>query len=188
MAGMTLRTALGLAPGIQGTRVGRSWRQRIEDLDACGIDYAGKTVLDAGCNVGILAYEISKRGPAFIHALDGSPQMLAAAKLIFRSVDTPHRLDLVDLANDRCLREVLRPAYDIVQLLAVYQHVERARGDALARRMLATLAERCTETFVAASNPAHLPAITETLTASGLHLERETNSPARRVTHLVFRR
>ena len=114
--------------------------------------------------------------------------MLAAAKLIFRSVDTPHRLDLVDLANDRRLREVLRPAYDIVQLLAVYQHVERARGDALARRMLATLAERCTETFVAASNPAYLPAITETLTASGLHLERETNSPARRVTHLVFRR
>jgi 2-polyprenyl-3-methyl-5-hydroxy-6-metoxy-1,4-benzoquinol methylase len=89
-------------------------------------------VVDAGCNVGILAYEISKRGAAFIHALDGSPQMLAAAKLIFRSVDTPHRLDLVNLANDRCLRGVLRPAYDIVQLLAVYQHVERARGDALA--------------------------------------------------------
>ena len=67
---MTLFTALGLAPKIQGTRVGRSWRQRIEDLDACAIDYAGKTVLDAGCNVGILAYEISKRGPAFVHALD----------------------------------------------------------------------------------------------------------------------
>ena len=177
---MTLLTALGLAPSIQGTRVGRSWRQRIEDLDACGIDYAGKTVLDAGCNVGILAYEISKRGPAFIHALDGSCQMLDAAKLIFRSVDTPHRLDLVDLANDRRLREEL--------LLAVYQHVERARGDALARRMLATLAERCTETFVAASNPAYLPAITETLMASGLRLERETISPSRRVTHLVFRR
>ena len=177
---MTLLTALGLAPRIQGTRVGRSWRQRIEDLDACGIDYSGKTVLDAGCNVGILAYEISKRGPAFIHALDGSRQM--------RSVDTPHRLDLVDLADDRRLREVLRPAYDIVQLLAVYQHVERASGDALARRMLATLAERCTATFVAASNPAYLPAIAETLTASGLRLERETNSPGRRVTHLVFRR
>ncbi|MGH6749923.1 MAG: hypothetical protein ACRECI_11495 [Methyloceanibacter sp.] len=185
---MTLFTALGLAPRIQGTRVGRSWRQRIEDLDACGIDYSGKTVLDAGCNVGILAYEISKRGPAFIHALDGSRQMLDAAKLIFRSVDTPHRLDLVDLANDHRLREVLRPAYDIVQLLAVYQHVACARGDTLARRMLGTLAERCTETFVAASNPAYLPAITETLTASGLRLELETNSPARRVTHLVFRR
>jgi 2-polyprenyl-3-methyl-5-hydroxy-6-metoxy-1,4-benzoquinol methylase len=185
---MTLLTTLGFAPRIQGTRVGRSWSQRIEDLDACGIDYSGKTVLDAGCNVGILAYEIAKRGPAFIHALDGSRQMLDAAKLIFRSVETPHRLDLVDLANDRRLREVLRPAYDVVQLLAVYQHVERVRGDRLARRMLATLAERCTETFVAASNPIYLPAITETLMASELRLEHETASPSRRVKHLVFRR
>ena len=148
---------MSAAPGASASRISTP-----------AVDYAGKMVVDAGCNVGILAYEISKRGAAFIHALDGSPQMLAAAKLIFRSVDTPHRLDLVDLANDRRLREVLRPAYDIVQLLAVYQHVERARGDALARRMLATLAERCTETFVVASNPAYLPAITETLTASRL--------------------
>ena len=190
MGPMTLLNALGFRPRIQGTRVGRSWKQRLEDLDACAIDYSGKTVLDAGCNVGILAYEISKRGPAFIHALDGSKEMLSAARLIFRAVETPHRLDLVDLANDRRLREVLRPSYDIVQLLAVYQHVERARGALLARRMLATLAERCTETFVAASNPVYLPAITETLTASGLRLERETTSPSpsHRVRHLVFRR
>ena len=185
---MTLFTKLGLAPRIQGARVGRPWLQRIEDLNACEVDYAGRTVLDAGCNVGILAYEISKRGPAFIHLLDGSREMLHAARLIFRAVETPHRLDLVDLANDRRLREVLRPAYDIVQLLAVYQHVARARGEQPARRMLATLAEHCTETFVAASNPAFLPATIETLAASGLRLERETASPAWHVKHLVFRR
>ncbi len=185
---MTLLATLGLRPKIRGTQVGRPWRQRIEDLDACAIDYAGKTVLDAGCNVGILAYEIAKRGVAFIHLLDGSREMLRAAKLIFRAVETPHRLDLVDLANDRKPREVLRPGYDIVQLLAVYQHVARARGDRAARRMLATLAERCTGTFVAASNPDFLPAIADTLTASGLRLARETASPARQVRHLVFRR
>ncbi len=185
---MTFLDRLGFGPKIRGTQVGRPWRRRIEDLDACGIDHAGKTVLDAGCNVGILAYEIAKRGPAFIHLLDGSREMLHAAKLIFRSVETPHRLDLVDLANDRKLREVLRPAYDVVQLLAVYQHLARARGDPTARRTLATLAERCTETFVAASNPAFLGAIAETLTAAGLRLERETASPARNVRHLVFRR
>jgi hypothetical protein len=54
--------------------------------------------------------------------------------------------------------------------------------------MLATLAERCQETFIAATQPEHLPAITETLVASGFRLERETGSPARRVTHRVFRR
>jgi 2-polyprenyl-3-methyl-5-hydroxy-6-metoxy-1,4-benzoquinol methylase len=185
---MVLLTALGFSPPIQGTRVGRPWRQRLEDLLACEIDYANKTVLDAGCNVGILTYEISKLGPSFIHAIDGSHPVLNAARLILRSIETPHRVDLVNLANDKRLRAVLEPSYDIVQLLAVHQHVERARGGAAARRMLATLAERCSETFIAASQPDYLPAIIEVLSSAGLRLERKTSSPARRVKHLVFRR
>jgi hypothetical protein len=44
---MTLLTALGFGPRIQGTRVGRSWQQRVEDLEACAIGYSDKTVLDA---------------------------------------------------------------------------------------------------------------------------------------------
>jgi hypothetical protein len=111
-----------------------------------------------------------------------------SARLIFRSVETPHRLDLVDLADDRRLRAVLEPSYDVVQLLAVYQHVERARGDQSAKRMLATLAERCKETFIVASNPTYLPAIIDVLFSAGFDLRRETESPARRITHLVFRR
>jgi len=91
---MALLTSLGFSQPIQGTRVGRPWRQRLADLLACEVDYAGKTVLDAGCNVGILAYEITKLGPSFIHAIDGSRPVLNAARLILRSVETPHRLDL----------------------------------------------------------------------------------------------
>ena len=168
-------------PQIVGTRVGRPWRQRLEDLLACEVDYRGKTVLDAGCNVGILAYEIAKLGPSFVHAIDGSQPELDAARVILRSVEIPTRVDLVDLADDAQLRAVLDPAYDIVQLLAVYQHVHKARGDAAARRMLATLAERCRDTFIVATQPDYLPAIIDTLFASGFRLERETQSPARRV-------
>ena len=185
---MALISTLAFAPAIQGTRVGRPWRQRLEDLFACEVDYAGKTVLDAGCNVGILAYEISKLGPSYIHAIDGSRSVLNAARLILRSVETPHRLDLVDLADDPRLRALLEPSYDIVQVLAVYQHVDRARGDLAARRMLATLAERCSETFIAAARPDNLSPIIGVLLASGLRLDRETSSPMRRVKHLVFRR
>jgi 2-polyprenyl-3-methyl-5-hydroxy-6-metoxy-1,4-benzoquinol methylase len=173
---------------VLGTRVGRSWPQRLADLLACEVDYRGKRVLDAGCNVGILAYEIAKLGPAFIHAIDGSPPELEAARVVLRSVEVPTRVDLVDLADDARLRGLLEPGYDIVQLLAVYQHVLRGRGEHAARRMLATLAEHCRETFIAATQPEHLPAITETLVASGFRLECETSSPARRVTHRVFRR
>jgi hypothetical protein len=54
--------------------------------------------------------------------------------------------------------------------------------------MLATLAERCKKTFIAATRPDYLPAIIEVLTSQGLRLERETSSPARSVRHLGFRR
>jgi 2-polyprenyl-3-methyl-5-hydroxy-6-metoxy-1,4-benzoquinol methylase len=181
-------TPIDVQSPIMGTRVGRSWPRRLEDLFACEVDYHAKRVLDAGCNVGILAYEIAKLGPSFIHAIDGSQPELDAARIVLRSVEVPTRVDLVDLADDARLRSVLEPDYDIAQLLAVYQHVHRARGDAAARRMLAALAERCTQTFIAATQPDYLPAIIDTLLASGFRLDRETASPARRISHLVFRR
>jgi 2-polyprenyl-3-methyl-5-hydroxy-6-metoxy-1,4-benzoquinol methylase len=173
---------------IFGTRVGRTWPQRLDDLLACQVDYRGKCVLDAGCNVGILAYEIAKLRPAFIHAIDGSPPELEAARVVLRSVEVRTRIDLVDLADDARLRALLEPSYDVVQLLAVYQHVLRGHGDEAAQRMVATLAEHCGETFIAATRPDHVPAITETLLASGFELDRETGSPAHRVIHRVFRR
>ena len=180
MAGVDNATQSEVQPPVVGTRVGHPWRQRLEDLLACEVDYRGKTVLDAGCNVGILAYELSKLGPSFIHAIDGSQPELEAARVILRSVEIPTRVDLVDLADDARLRAILEPGYDIVQLLAVYQHVQRVRGDAAARRMLGTLAEHCRETFIVATQPDYLPAIIDTVVASGFRLERETQSPAPR--------
>ena len=54
--------------------------------------------------------------------------------------------------------------------------------------MLTTLAERCRNAFIVATQPHYLPAIINALSAWGFRLERETQSPARRVKHLVFRR
>ena len=43
------------------------WNFRIGDLFKCGVEFRGRTVLDAGCNMGLLAYEIAKHEPKFIH-------------------------------------------------------------------------------------------------------------------------
>ena len=42
---------------------------------------------------GILAYEIAKLGPSFIHAIDGSPPELEAARVVLRSVEVPTSVD-----------------------------------------------------------------------------------------------
>ena len=187
IAGVGNATQSEAQPLIVGTRVGRPWRQRLQILLAEGA-IAARPFSTPGRNVGILAYELSKLGSSFIHAIDGSQPELEAARVILRSVEIPTRVDLVDLADDAST--ILDPGYDIVQLLAVYQHVQRGRGDAAARRMLATLAEHPKETSIqpGATYPHDLPAIISTLVASGFRLQRETQSPARRVKHLVFRR
>jgi hypothetical protein len=114
--------------------------------------------------------------------------VLNAARLILRSVETPHRLDLVDLADDPRLRTALEPTYDIVQLLAVY-HTWTARGvisqpGACWQRSPSAAAKRSSSR----RSPLNIPAIIEVLSAAQFRLERETTSPARRVKHVVFYR
>jgi 2-polyprenyl-3-methyl-5-hydroxy-6-metoxy-1,4-benzoquinol methylase len=70
--------------GLHGVGYGGSWRDRLTDLFNCGFDFAGKTILDAGCGVGVIAYEISKRGPTFIHGVGAFPPAIAVARAIFK--------------------------------------------------------------------------------------------------------
>lgn len=124
------------------------WDYRLAGIFDCDVDYSGKTILDAGCNIGIIDYEISKRKPASIHGIDTYRPGILAARNIFLGVDLPSRFDVLDLTDDRKLRKILEPSYDIVLFMVVWQHVRNKHGDAVATRLTATLAERCSGTFV----------------------------------------
>lgn len=129
--------------------VQRNWDYRLAGVFECEVDYSGKTILDAGCNVGIIDYEIAKRLPAFIHGIDEYRGGILAARHIFQGVDVPSRFDVADLTNDRELRRLLRPSYDIVMMMSVWQHIHKVSGPAVSDRVIATLTEHCAGTFVA---------------------------------------
>lgn len=126
-----------------------NWDFRLAGIFDCGVDFSGKTILDAGCNIGLIDYEISKRGPAFIHGIDDYRAGIGAARHIFMGVDVESRFDVADLTSDRRLRGLLRPSYDIVLFMSVWQHIRSQRGEAVADRVVATLTQRCTGTFIA---------------------------------------
>jgi len=65
---------------------GRDWQSRFQTLASFGIDYRDKVILDAGCNLGILGYEISKQKPAFYHGIDVDRAALNVARGIFSGV------------------------------------------------------------------------------------------------------
>lgn len=124
-----------------------TWEERLADLFDCGVDFAGKRVLDAGSNMGIVAYEINKRRPAFIHGIDNYRPAVTIARRLFMAVDVPHRFDLVDVLDERRIRAVLEPAYDIVLMMALWQHIRRANPEK-ATRFLGVVTAACREAII----------------------------------------
>ncbi|TIL68342.1 class I SAM-dependent methyltransferase [Mesorhizobium sp.] len=124
-----------------------TWEDRLDGLFSCGVDYAGKTILDVGCNMGIVAYEIAKHRPTYIHGIDILKPHIGVARSIFLGSGVESRFDAMNLGS-RKLPSVLRDSYDVVLLLAVYQHVRRGLGQHKADRIFADIINRA-QTVVA---------------------------------------
>ncbi|TIQ58948.1 MAG: class I SAM-dependent methyltransferase [Mesorhizobium sp.] len=124
-----------------------TWDDRLDGLFSCGVKYFGKTILDVGCNMGIVAYEIAKRRPAYIHGIDILKPHTRVARSIFLGSNVESRFDTMSLGS-RKLQSVLNDRYDIVLLLAVYQHVRRGLGQEEADRIFIDIINR-TQTIVA---------------------------------------
>lgn len=119
-----------------------TWDDRLNGLLECGVDFSGKTVLDVGCNMGIIAYEISKLGPSFIHGIDRSKDHIHIARSIFCGSKVSSRFDVADLGDDT-FSNLLLPSYDVVLMLAVYHHLP-----AHVRPVLLGLLKRCVTAFI----------------------------------------
>ena len=77
------------------------WSDRLNGLFSCGVDFAGRSILDLGCNMGIVAYEIAKHGPVSIHGVDQNRQHIQIARSIFQAVPVESRFDCMSIASRR---------------------------------------------------------------------------------------
>jgi len=152
---------------------GGDWATRTRPLFELGVDYRGKTILDAGCNIGIVGYELSKQQPSFYHGIDVYRPALKVAEAIFSGVDIGFRFDQIDLSDAKALSRKLQPSYDIVLLLHVFKYLIDQSGEAAARRSLATLANRCADRFIVNGFPVTAEAVADVMTDAGLFLEHE---------------
>ncbi len=124
-----------------------TWDDRLDGLFSCGVDYAGKTILDVGCSMGIVAYEIAKHRPTYIHGIDILKPHIGVARSIFMGSTVESRFDAMSLGS-RKLPSVLQDRYDVVLLLAVYHHVRRGLGQEKADRIFIDIINRA-QTIVA---------------------------------------
>ena len=170
--------------GFRGT-----WPLRIGDLFNCGIDYRNRTILDVGCNMGILAYEIAKTQPKSIHGVDLDKDFIHVAKMVFCGVPVESRFERLDLTRPRDVARTLETTYDIVVFLAVYQHLYKANGHEVALAVTEDLISRCGEAFVLRTRPRFVPEIEKVANRHGLSLtfRGQPDGESQSVFH-VFRR
>jgi hypothetical protein len=143
------------------------WNYRIGDLFRCGVDFRDRTVLDAGCNMGILAYEIAKHEPRSIHGIDSHKDYIRTAQMIFLGSAVEARFDRANLSRARELANVLLPRYDVVLFLSVYHHVRNAHGAEAAAGATRTLLQRCARDFILRLPPHDVPEIEQIILGEG---------------------
>ncbi len=129
------------------TRFSGTWEDRLSGLFDCGVRFTGKRILDAGCNMGLVAYEVSKHRPADIHGIDRYRRAITVARRLFLAVDVPSCFDAVNVLDARRVDRVLRPQYDVVLMLALWQHIDAADPGGTAR-FVARIAKACREALV----------------------------------------
>lgn len=156
--------------GFAGT-----WDDRLDGLFSAKVDYAGKSILDVGCNMGVVAYEISKLKPSSIHGIDIAKPHIETAKMLLSGSPVHARFDRLNLGSRR-LGNILLPKYDIVLLLAVYQHMQRNIGPGKARRVLSNIVRR-TSNVVARVPPGTDGEFIETLSDEGFQVKSTHTSP-----------
>lgn len=124
------------------------WWARVENLFDANVSFKDKSVLDVGCNMGIVGYELCKQSPKTYHGVDILDSHINVANSIFRAVPVESNIESFDLTDDTVRASKLRPEYDVVLYLAVHQHLKRATNEMHTRRIALDLFARCKENLV----------------------------------------
>jgi hypothetical protein len=109
----------------------------------------GASVLDVGCNRGLVGFELANNGATLVHGCDNYVEGIACARELFadlRSVES--RFEVVDLTRGP---QAMAPfggiGYDIVLLLATYHKLKRVMPPADMRALLLWLGEHTRKWF-----------------------------------------
>lgn len=101
---------------------------RLDGMMDLVIRARGATVLDVGCNRGLVGFELANNGADLVHGCDNFEEGIVTARQLFvdlRSVRS--RFEVVDLRQGPAsLRAYFMSAYEIVLLLATYHKLKRS--------------------------------------------------------------
>lgn len=111
----------------------------------------GKSVLDLGCNRGMVAYEMAINGARVLHGADSSPTAIEVAREVFADMRQVQqwRFEVCDLSEGpKSLEPFGNGQWDIILMLATLHKLGRIMSREDLAGLLTHLGGRCTKWFV----------------------------------------
>ena len=115
----------------------------------------GCSVLDIGCNRGLVAFEFARYGARLVHGCDIYGEGIRTAAEIFKELDVVSRFETVDLDLAKGSSELeiafgsqYEPTYDIVLYLGVHHHLRKKITLAELGALVRHLAGKAAQYFV----------------------------------------
>jgi SAM-dependent methyltransferase len=157
----------------QSRRVGGYHHNRLDGLCDLIPRAPGASVLDIGCNRGLVAFELVSAGASLVHGCDNYELGIQTAREIFADCDVRSRFEVVDLtegsaALERAFGQDYQPRYDIVLFLAVYHKLRRIMDRAELAGLVHHLATRTGRYFAYRNLPEEIPEMESILHGAGL--------------------
>ena len=109
----------------------------------------GTSVLDVGCNRGLVGFEMANNGARIVHGCDNYVEGIATARQLFADLrNVESRFEVVDLSEGASSMRVFGGIrYDIVLMLATYHKLKRVMEPGLLQGLMGELAERTAKWF-----------------------------------------
>ena len=109
----------------------------------------GASVLDIGCNRGLVAFEMANNGAQIVHGCDNYADGIRTAREIFADIrNVQSQFEVVDLTKGfMALRPLAIEGWDIVLMLATYHKLKRVMEAGALTELMANIGSRTKQFF-----------------------------------------
>lgn len=137
-------------PEIIHRRVAGYHDWRLDGITDLILRAPGASVLDLGCNRGLVGFEFANNGATLVHGVDIDAECINVARHVFadlRSVSSQFEVADLTLGPDALKLLAMPDRYDIIVMLATYHKIKRQMPSAELSRLMTFLGKK-TERFL----------------------------------------